>query len=445
MAMDILESLQETHFVRISFVMPVSDESLKSIKSSARTKVSLLRRVADLYQITGFDTVTVTQVPRRNAPFVQQQISADFVTITFKDQFVSRGDMFYFQRSFLNSWVYEGKRLSFNGIRTNTKVIRHGDHPIRSGIISEDTKLTFRSRSARIIWLVQMSSEMWDFASPYKAVGNQKNKEPSCETYFNKFISFARKLFEKWKKLELTHNLTVVYFSRTFVRHKEDSSRSNTASAVHTNSDGRMYCDNYKIVLNNETNTDWNSLIYRMKQAFVNYPREVKWDLTPGMERIPSTAGQGNILEAVNMTLNLLHLHFIDRDLHRTGNSIVIMTAGNGVFEVEKNLAGITKQRMMDNGIGSDMLSLGLPPLHVIPFFLFRNENKENTAEEMQGFDDDGGATSSFEVPHWMNLSYVDYDDEEEAMLYKEHINDGEFHYLAVSLFFSLCSNALTH
>ncbi len=436
MAMNILESLQETHFVRISFVMPVSDESLKSIKSSARTKVSLLRRVADLYQITGFDTVTVTQIPRRDAPFVQQQISADFVTITFKDQFVSRGDMFYFQRSFLNSWVYEGKRLSFNGIRTNTKVIRHGDHPIRSGIISEDTKLTFRSRSARIIWLVQMSSEMWDFASPYKAVGNQKNKEPSCETYFNKFISFARKLFEKWKKLELTHNLTVVFFSRTFVRDKEGPSRSNTSSAVHTNSDGRMYCDNYKIVLNNETKADWNSLIYRMKQAFVNYPREVKWDLSPGMERIPSTAGQGNILEAINMTLNLLHLHFIDRDLHRTGNSIVIMTAGNGVFEVEKNLAGITKQRMMDNGIGSDMLSLGLPPLHVIPFFLFRNENKENTAEEMQGFDDDGGATSSFEVPHWMNLSYVDYDDEEEAMLYKEHINDGEILFLRVLLLF---------
>ena len=159
-ATDALESLQETHFVRISFVMPVSDQSLKSIKSSARTKVSLLRRVADLYQITSFDTVTVTQIPKHTRPFVQQRISADFVTITFKDQFVSRGDMFYFQRSFLNSWVYEGKRLSFNGIRTNTKVIRHGDHIVRSGIISEETKLTFRSRSARIIWLVQMSSEV---------------------------------------------------------------------------------------------------------------------------------------------------------------------------------------------------------------------------------------------------------------------------------------------
>ncbi len=71
---------------------------------------------------------------------------------------------------------------------------------------------------------------------------------------------------------------------------------------------------------------------------------EVAWDLTPGNERIPSTATQGNILEAINITLNLLHLHYIDRDLHRTGNSIVIITAGNGVFEIEKNLAGKINQ-----------------------------------------------------------------------------------------------------
>lgn len=72
--------------------------------------------------------------------------------------------------------------------------------------------------------------------------------------------------------------------------------------------------------------------------------------------RIPSTAAQGNLLEAINVTLNVLSLHYIDRDLHRTGNSIVVISAGNGVFEVGKKMAGITKQRMMDNGIGSDML-----------------------------------------------------------------------------------------
>ena len=97
------------------------------------------------------------------------------------------------------------------------------------------------------------------------------------------------------------------------------------------------------------------------------------------------------------------------------------MTAGNGVFEIEKNLAGITKQRMMDNGIGSDMLSLGLPPLHVAPFFLYKQKSS-SSAEEIQGFDD---WKTYFEVPHWMNLSFVRYDSIEEPMLYKnQHIND---------------------
>ena len=122
---NINDMLQITHFVKMAFVLPVSEGSLTSIKSSARTRVSLLRQVADLYNITAYDTVTVTQITRSKEPFIRQSISADFLTITFKDQFVSRGDMYTFQKSFLNSWVYEGKRLSFNGIRTNTKVIRH--------------------------------------------------------------------------------------------------------------------------------------------------------------------------------------------------------------------------------------------------------------------------------------------------------------------------------
>lgn len=44
---------------------------------------------------------------------------------------------------------------------------------------------------------------MWDFASPYEAASNQKDHEASCHIYFDKFISFARRLFEKWKKLEV--------------------------------------------------------------------------------------------------------------------------------------------------------------------------------------------------------------------------------------------------
>lgn len=432
---NINDMLQRTHFVKMAFVLPVSEGSLTSIKSSARTRVSLLRQVADLYNITAYDTVTVTQITRSKEPFIRQSISADFLTITFKDQFVSRGDMYTFQKSFLNSWVYEGKRLSFNGIRTNTKVIRHGDHVVRSGLITEDTKLTFRSRSARIIWLVQMSSEMWEQACPYEAVGHQTSHESSCKLYWDKFIEFATRLFDKWKKLGLTHSLTVVFFSRTYIRHPEGERRS---SSVHMDSDGRMFEDHYKIVLQNETNAG-DELIHRMKREFVRYPKGVKWNLSLGSERTPSTASQGNVLEAINITLNLLQLHYIDRDLQRTGNSIVIITPGNGVFEIEKNLAGITKQRMMDNGIGSDMLSLGLPPLHVAPFFLYKDRGASSIEEE-QGFDD---WKTYFELPHWMNLSFVDYDNEEGPILYKDRLNDGKScNVLSVSLFQSC--NCLT-
>lgn len=71
------------------------------------------------------------------------------------------------------------------------------------------------------------------------------------------------------------------------------------------------------------------------------------------------------------MALNVMQYHFLDRDLHRTGQSVVVVSPGGGVFEVNKGLAEITYQRMMDNGIGSDMLSIGLPPLHIAPFFLY--------------------------------------------------------------------------
>ena len=90
----------------------------------------------------------------------------------------------------------------------------------------------------------------------------------------------------------------------------------------------------------------------KIKRTFVSYPVEVGWRVNAKFCRVPSAATEGNILEAINTALTLLQFHYMDRDLHRTGNSIVIISAGSGVFEVNKSLAAITKQRMIDNGIG---------------------------------------------------------------------------------------------
>lgn len=112
--------------------------------------------------------------------------------------------------------------------------------------------------------------------------------------------------------------------------------------------------DHFRVVVEDEEKQtgDWDSLVSKIKKTFVSYPSEVGWDLSPDSYKAPSTAAQGNILEAINTALNNLQLHYMDRDLRRSGNSIVVVSAGSGVFEVDKWLAGITKQRMMDNGIG---------------------------------------------------------------------------------------------
>ena len=69
-------------------------------------------------------------------------------------------------------------------------------------------------------------------------------------------------------------------------------------------------------------------------------------------------------VQAINVTLNVLDKHYMDRDLGRTGNSIVMVSPSNGIFRVSEALARVTKQRMMDNGIGMDMISLAeVPPL----------------------------------------------------------------------------------
>lgn len=211
------------------------------------------------------------------------------------------------------------------------------------------------------------------------------------------------KLFDEWKSLEVTHSLTVVFFCRTYIKAESNKGLfDRSMSTIQKDIDGRFYEDSYKVVLENVTRSDWESLIVKIKEAFMSFPVDLQWKL--GKEsRLPSSAAQGNILEAINTGLNLLQLHYIDRDLNRVGNSIVVVSAGSGVFEVDSDLAAITKQRMMDNGIGSDMLSLGLPPLHVAPFMLYKEKPNSKPEEK-----DDWRAF--FEIPHWMHLSFISYD-----------------------------------
>ena len=189
--------------LRLSFVMLLTEKSLTSLKASSRTHISILRQVADLYRLSSYDMVTLHKLEGNEVQKALRAVSADFVTVTIKDQYLSRGELHAFQNSLIGSWIYEGQRLyePSRGIHAYAREIRHDGAYANSGIVTESTKIAYRSRSARIFWLVQISSEMWDFADPFQA----GQSEGQCEIYFDKFISFIYDLFEKWKQVSTKH------------------------------------------------------------------------------------------------------------------------------------------------------------------------------------------------------------------------------------------------
>lgn len=74
--------------------------------------IALRLQVADLYNLSSYDMVTVNRISREDTPLAKEEVSADFVTVTIKEQYISRGDMHFFQQSLIGKWIYEGQRLS---------------------------------------------------------------------------------------------------------------------------------------------------------------------------------------------------------------------------------------------------------------------------------------------------------------------------------------------
>ena len=356
-----------------------------------RLEISLAKSIAEPLNFKAFSRVVVEKIDIEDA-------KVDFVELAFRRQFLQRGNMWRFKQATFGCPVYEGQNIALDGIQAQIQELGNNGCRKLSGIITNKTHFTFRSRSARIIWLLQVSAEMWEY-------------DRNGDLYFEKFLhKFVDPLFDRWKALGVSHSLTVIFFARTMFT---DSSRT------------CKHQDHFKIVIENAAEIDKTSQLKALKKEFWAFPKSLGWNVpsssssstTVGdngsIAAVPSDAASGNCLEALNTTLNLLDKHYMDRDLQRTGNSIVMISAGTGVFKIKPSMALITKQRMMDSGIGLDFVSLSQPPLHAVPLF-------EVDCSDMEGFDENSRSGLHFyETPHWINVSYLDYEKDYNATLLK--------------------------
>lgn len=206
-----------------------------------------------------------------------------------------------------------------------------------------------------------MSREMWEF-------------DEDGELYYEKVVNnFLPQLFNRWKEQGTNHVVSIILFTRVF--YDDGGSTDSYDDLICKGDDGRYYKDFYKVLADWETTDDWTSILGLLKEEQLQFQQNVltRTDsngVTLVNGRI-SIALEGNILESVNLALNPFDRHFVDRDLMRTGLSIILVTPGAGKFTVNKKLLRLTNERMTDNGIAMDLVCLSPLPLHITPLLRY--------------------------------------------------------------------------
>uniref|UniRef100_A0A8C2TM73 GATOR1 complex protein DEPDC5 n=1 Tax=Coturnix japonica TaxID=93934 RepID=A0A8C2TM73_COTJA len=353
---------------------------VKSLKEDLQKEtISVDQTVAQVFRLRPYQDVHVNVVDPK-------EVTLDLVELTFKDQYIGRGDMWRLKKSLVSTCAYVTQKVEFAGIRAQAGELWVKSEKVTCGFISEDTRVVFRSTSAMVYIFIQMSCEMWDF-------------DIYGDLYFEKAVNgFLADLFTKWKEKNCSHEVTVVLFSRTFYEAKcIDEFPETHRASIRQDHEGRFYEDFYKVVVQNERREEWTSLLVTIKKLFIQYPVLVRLEQAEGFPPgFNSTSAQGNYLEAINLSFNVFDKHYINRNFDRTGQMSVVITPGVGVFEVDRLLMILTKQRMIDNGIGVDLVCMGEQPLHAVP--LFKLHNRCGPGDSRLGDD--------YNIPHWINHSF---------------------------------------
>lgn len=260
---------------------------------------------------------------------------------------------------------------------------------VHSGFFTRDTRPIFRSESARYVLFIQMAKEMWDFDS-----------ESSGEIMFNKVVGgFLPALFKRWATLKVKHLVSIVLFSRVeydtglTTELATDILDSDYYTGTQPSGNKRPYKDFYRVVVSGMSSGEWTKILRQLKKEFNSFRRDISLhhqraqrcadpesgvdaqDNVPSntIKAEPTTAMYGNVLEAIHLAASQFALDYVDRDLTRTGISIIVISPGPGVFEVDYETLRRTTEALVGNGIGIDLVCLPRMPLHSVPLFKYRN------------------------------------------------------------------------
>ena len=299
-----------------------------------------------------------------------------------------------------NKSMYKGQRVLFMGtIKAQVKTIYIQGRKVQSAFFNSSTKPIFRSESARYVLYVQMSREMWDF-----------DTDGTGEIMFHKVVNeFLPELFKRWEDIGARHLVSIILFTRlVYERNLANRSVDPQFDAhgynIHTTTESVPSKDFYRVLVSDMASGQWADILLQLKKEFRTFLRDVSIRKTTSQDRPPlspnqssastplpsevidgrpTSATRGNILEAINLASSQFSGDYIDRDLVRTGLSIIVLTPGTGVFEVDHKMLSMTTDTLIENGIGIDLVCLSRMPLHSVPLFKYRQPKTTDQVKDV--------------------------------------------------------------
>eukprot|EP00906_Rhabdomonas_costata_P006626 RCo009643 len=312
---------------KATFQIVVSGSKCDEKEAKTRMQLTLLEGLARRFGIANRSSVSVKVHKVRAVP---APYHLDSVELHFKDTYLSRSDAWRLSRAMQDRAVYIGAGFELDKARAAVRTLYSvGGQHVKSGVVSELTKVIFRSRSATMYWLWQMSREMWSYTS-------------EGELYFDVAVnSFLSEYIQRWEAADLSHCICVIFFCRVVYP-------SGKPAGLRRAPPGTSYHDYYKVVKVINEKKDIEKARQVLKRNFISFASSLgcgclfdlpsSTEAPSGLEGHPrgppleqfSTAKDGNLLECVNMALNDFERHYVDRTLTHAGQSIMVLTAGRG-------------------------------------------------------------------------------------------------------------------
>lgn len=308
-------------------------------------------------------------------------VEADTIEISVKNLNLSRDQMWLVTSELIGNCVYVSKRVTFlnNRIGVVKNIYKDGVRQF-SSYIGKDTNIVYRSESAKLIFLIQTSREMWHF-------------EESGEIMFHKLVNnLFPKIFRKWRELDAHHSITIVLFTSVDLTDIPWTALGNGERPNKVKEYFRVVVDQVNIF-------HWTRIMENLRLEFANFKRDIllnrintEGNQSYALEGFVLPAVKGNILEAINVGLSLQKDKFTDTDLKHSLTNFILITPGTGLFDVDYNLMIETSKKMASSDSALDLICLSQPPLHIVPLFRFKDLSQNGKLSHC--------------VPHWCDVSF---------------------------------------